>query len=41
MEGGGLGLEGIRSKIGCGNEKKKKKKGQRPKGEVDEQSHVV
>lgn len=40
MEGGGLGLEGIRSKIGCGNEKKKKK-GQRPKGGVDEQSHVV
>lgn len=39
MEGGGLGLEGIRSKIGCGNEKKKK--GQRPKGGVDEQSHVV
>lgn len=29
MEGGGLGLEGIRSKIGCGNEKKKKVKGPR------------
>lgn len=40
MEGGGLGLEGIRSKI-LRMRKGKKKKGQRPKGGVDEQSHVV
>lgn len=41
MEGGGLGLEGIRSKILRMRKGKKKKKGQRPKGGVDEQSHVV